>query len=247
VKVAAYQAPVSACGSIVEALALIRERIKCSESASVEILCCPEGILGGLADYATQPTAIAIDVEDGQLNTVLAPLSSETVTTIIGFTEIDGSGLLYNSAAVFHKGAVAGLYRKLHPAINRSVYKAGHEMPTFQVGGLKFGVIICNDSNYAELARFMSAQGATALFIPTNNSLPLARAHWDLVSESRKVDITTAVDNNMWVIRSDVAGRTPDLVSYGSSRIVNAGGKVIRSGRRLRADLIVADIETARP
>ena len=244
-KVAAYQAPLSACGSMVEALALIRDQVEWCESAGVEILCCPEGVLGGLADHATQPTAIAIDVEDGRLNMVLAPLASDTVTTILGFTEIDRPGRLYNSAAVFHKGSVAGVYRKLHPAINRSVYEAGREVPIFQVGELTFGVVICNDSNYPELARFMAAQGAMALFVPTNNALPLTRAHWDLASEARNVDIATAVENSMWVIRADVAGRTPDLLSYGSSGIVNADGMVLWSGHRLRADLVVADIETA--
>src|SRR5205085_4306491 len=64
-KVAAYQAPLLASGSM-EALALIRKQVEWCESAGVEILCCPEGILGGLADYSTRPRSIAIDVEDGQ-------------------------------------------------------------------------------------------------------------------------------------------------------------------------------------
>ena len=66
----------------------------------------------------------ALDVEGGQLSATLAPLASDTVTTILGFTEIS-AGQLYNSAAVFHQGAVAGLYRKLHPAIRKSIYRAG--------------------------------------------------------------------------------------------------------------------------
>src|SRR5947208_2355589 len=76
-KIAAYQAPLLPGGSIDAALGLIREQVDRCESAGIEILCCPEGVLGGLADYATRPTAIAINVEDGQLNTVLAPLASE--------------------------------------------------------------------------------------------------------------------------------------------------------------------------
>jgi predicted amidohydrolase len=55
-------------------------------------------------------------------------MASDTVTTILGFTELDRAGDLYNSAAVFSRGFVVGLYRKLHPAINTSVCKAGHEM-----------------------------------------------------------------------------------------------------------------------
>src|SRR5436190_6857932 len=126
-KVAAYQAPLCATNPV-EVIGLIREQVAWCESKGVEILCCPEGVLGGLADYASRPTDIAIDVEAGQLHALLAPLASERVATILGFTEIDRGGRLYNSAAVFHKGSVVGIYRKLYPAINKSVYEAGDEM-----------------------------------------------------------------------------------------------------------------------
>ena len=244
-KVAAYQAPLLPCSSVEAALSLIRERVDWCESEGVEILCCPEGVLGGLADYATRPTDIAIEVESGQLDAVLAPLTSERVTTILGFTEIDRRSRLYNSAAVFHKGSVAGLYRKLYPAINRSVYTAGDKLPVFTIGELTFGIIICLDSNYFEPARIMASQGATALFVPTNNGLPPARAHAELVAEARKVDIARAIENSASVIRADVAGRTEELVSYGSSEIVDPDGTVLQSAEQFSAGVIVANIDTA--
>jgi len=111
-KVAAYQAPLLADGST-EALGLIRQQVVRCEAEGIEILCCPEGVLGGLADYVVRPDAIALHC--GDLNDVLAPLASDTVTTIVGFTETDRGGRLYNSAAVFHRGSVVGVYRKLHP------------------------------------------------------------------------------------------------------------------------------------
>jgi predicted amidohydrolase len=191
VKVAAYQAPLLPAGSM-EALPLIRERIDWCESAGVEILCCPEGVLGGLADYALDPAAIAIDVEGGTLAEVLAPLASHTVTTILGFTERGRDGRLYNSAVVFHRGSVAGVHRKLHPAINRSVYAAGDATPVFTVGELTFGIVICRDSTFAEPARRMAAHGAAALFIPTNNGLPLPKGGAELVQEARACDIARA-------------------------------------------------------
>lgn len=244
-KVAAYQAPLVACGSMIEALSLIRKQVEWCESAAVEILCCPEGILGGLADYATDPSAIAIDVKDGRLNAILAPLASDKVTTILGFTEIDRRGLLYNAAAVFQKGSVVGLYRKLYPAINKSVYEAGDKIPVFTVGTLRFGILICNDSNYYEPARLMAAQGAAALFVPTNNGLPPTKAGPEIIAAARTADIARAIENNVTVIRADVAGRTADLVSYGSSGIVDRDGMVLGSALQLRADLVVADIESA--
>ena len=165
-KVAAYQAPLLPSGSM-ESLDLIRHRIKFCESDGVEILCCPEAILGGLADYAKNPDGFAIRVDSGELNRVLRPLASDTVTSIVGFTELASGGRLFN-AAVFHRGSVLGVYRKLYPALRKSVYEAGQEIPVFQVGDLIFGIAICLDSNYLELARIVAASGATALFVPTN-------------------------------------------------------------------------------
>jgi 5-aminopentanamidase len=242
-KVAAYQAPLLPFGSK-DALTLIRERVDWCELEGVEVLCCPEAVLGGLADYAPRPHEIAINVEDGELTTVLAPLASDNVTTIVGFTETDLQDRLYNSAAVFHKGSVLGVYRKLHPAINRSVYAAGDKVPVFTFGHFTVGIVLCNDSNYSEPARMMAAQGATALFIPTNNGLPPGRVGPKIVTDTRNVDIARAIENGISVIRADVAGRTNDLVSYGSSGIVDQNGIVLASGVQLEADLIVAEIET---
>jgi predicted amidohydrolase len=245
VKVAAYQAPLLAAGSM-DALELIRMRVGWCEAEGVSILCCPEAILGGLADYSAHPTQFAIAADAGRLDSALAPLASDTVTTIVGFTELADEGRLYNSAAVFQGGSVAGVYRKLHPAINRSVYEAGREAPVFHVGELTLGIVICNDSNYFEPARLMAAQGATAFFVPANNGLPPARARAELVAQARNVDIARAVENSMWVIRADVAGRTEELVSYGSSGIVDPDGMVVQSARQLSEDLIVAEIDTVR-
>src|SRR5436305_705469 len=173
-KVAAYQAPRLPRGSR-DIIHVIRERVAQYEAARVSILCCPEAILDGLADYSSDPTEFAVTAET--LSEMLAPLASDTVTTIVGITESCPERNLYNAAAVFYKGRIAGVYRKHHPAIHHSVYTAGIRSPIFQVEGLTLGIIICNDSNFAEPAKTMAAQGATVLFVPTNNALPKGRAY----------------------------------------------------------------------
>jgi predicted amidohydrolase len=185
---------------------------------------------------------LAINVENGELQTRLALLASNMVTTILGFTEIDRTGQLYNSAVVFDQGAVAGLYRKLHPAINKSVYQPGKEIPVFAIRGLTFGIMICNDSNYSEPAISMISKGAKALFVPTNNALPPTKGTPELVCLARNVDINRAIEHGVYVIRADVAGRTESLVSYGSSGIVDPTGTFLHSGRTLEGDIVVADI-----
>ena len=227
-----------------EALEHIRARVAWCEAEGVEILCCPEAILGGLADYAPRPAEIAIDVERGQLDALLAPLASDTVTTILGFTETASTGHLYNSAAVFHRGSVTGIYRKLHPAMRQSIYTAGDQTPVFRVGSLTFGIVICNDSNYPEPARIMASQGASVLFVPTNNALPPEKA--DVVADARNADMALAVANGLTVIRADVAGRTSHLVSYGSSGIVARDGAVLQSAPSFAEELLVAEIDVDR-
>jgi len=247
VKVAAYQAPLAVSSCIEEMLALIREQVERCEYLGVDILCCPEGVLGGLADYSNRPASLAIPTDGGRLNDVLAPLTSETVTTIVGFTEIDGAGRLYNAAAVSRHGSVIGVYRKRHPAINRSVYNSGSETPVFTVEELTFGILICRDSTFPELARGLVLRGAAALFIPTNNGLPPSRFGPEVIEEARHDDIARATENDVAIIRADVAGQTAGLVAYGSSAIVGRDGAVLRSARRLEPELLIADIDVRQP
>ena len=65
-KVAAYQAPLFKNGSM-EAIEHIKRQIVVCEKEGVEILCCPETILGGMAEHVKNPLDIAPNVESGQL------------------------------------------------------------------------------------------------------------------------------------------------------------------------------------
>jgi len=90
----------------------------------------------------------------------------------------------------------------------------------------------------------MVASGATALFVPTNNSLPKKRECANLPTEARSADIALAVDYRVYVIRADVAGHNESLLSYGSSEIVDPSGMVLQSAKTLSDDLIIDEIET---
>jgi predicted amidohydrolase len=209
-KVAACQAPSLAENSI-ESIGPMQQCVRECETIGVSVLCFPEAMLGGLADFSDNPGRLAIRTKDGQLSAVLEPLASDTVTSIVGFTELGHGGALYNAAAVYQRGRVRGLYRKIHPAIRRSVYSPGSETPVFRAGDLTFGIAICNDSNYPELARCMAVQNAAALFIPTNNGLPNERASRELNAAARSTDVALAIQNRIWVIRADIVGRNGKL------------------------------------
>lgn len=66
----------------------------------------------------------------------------------------------------------------------------------------------------------------------------------EIVEQARDTDIARAKENNVSVIRADVAGRADGLVSYGSSSIVDRNGTVLHVAKQLEAELVVAQIET---
>lgn len=241
-RVAACQAPLLAEDST-ESIDRMQQCVRECETNGISVLCFPEAILGGLADFSDNPGRLAIRTGDGQLTAVLEPLASDTVTSIVGFTELGHHGVLYNAAAVYQRGRVTGVYRKIHPAIRRSVYRPGSETPVFRASGLTFGIVICNDSNYSELARCMAVQNAAVLFIPTNNSLPIGRASLELNAAARSTDVALATQHGIWVIRADIAGRNGKLTCFGSSEIVDPKGNMIQEARLERTELLVAEID----
>jgi predicted amidohydrolase len=241
-KVAAWQAPLLG-SSAEDVLALIRRRVDDCEAERVAILCCPEAVVGGLADYA--PDAFGRAVPTSDILSFLAPVANARLTTIVGFTERSSDGWLYNSAAVVGHGRLSGVYRKRHPAIRRSVYRAGKDSPVFQVDSACFGILICYDSTFPELGASLASRGARVICVPTNNALPESKPSSDLVLAARACDVALATANHRWVVRADVAGMMGGLRSEGSSAIISPAGKTVSSARALSDDLLVAEIDLA--
>jgi len=237
VKVAAYQGPLLPVGVSAE-IELLQRQVRRCEEEEVTLLCCPEAFIGGLADHASRPSEVGMPLVE--LARALAPLASDRVGVIVGFTELSDQGELYNTAALFWCGEIIGTYRKMYPAIRKSVYSPGRGATVFRIGEASIGILICNDSNHPHVARSLVAEGARVLFIPTNNALPPALA--EVTAAARKVDRVTARENNVWVVRADVAGESNGLISYGSSAITDPSGVVVCAGGRLSEDLLIADV-----
>jgi predicted amidohydrolase len=240
-RVAACQMPVEACygGNALEHL---RARVRECEDEGVSLLCCPEGALGGLADYRDTPDDIALPSDPQTLALALRPLASRSVALIIGFTERDPSGRYYNAAAVYFGGAVVGIYRKRHPAFRRSRYSPGTEAPVFDVNGAVVGVLICRDSTDARLAATLVERGAQVLCIPTNNAMPHDRSGPHLVDEVRALDSRHAMTLGVPVIRADVVGETRGLASAGASMITQPSAMQLGAVGAVHGELVVATI-----
>lgn len=180
------------------AVELIGEQLTVCEARGVEMLCCPEAVIGGLARESDgeSPADVALGVADGELAAVLAPVLDSAVTVIVGFTERDPSARVFNAAAIL-RGGVAAVYRKVYPGY-RTMIDAGQSLPVFDHRSTPFGVAICNDLWYVEPARVLAAAGTAMLFVPTNSGHPREvtssfRARGENLPIARAVENTTTV------------------------------------------------------
>jgi predicted amidohydrolase len=244
-KVAAYQAPHLPFGSF-DAVGLVHAELVACESAGVEILCCPEALLGGLAHESAgqDPADVALRVDDGELDGLVAPLLDTPVTVIIGFTERDRDGDLHASAAVLTDGRVAAVHRKSYPGY-RTAIRPGTELVVHRRGPSRFGIVICNDLWYAEPVRILAATGAAIVFVPTNSS------HRTTVTTAfrtrgENLPVARAVDNTTTIVVADVAGRRDGRIAHGFSAVVDPDGRVLARAEPLRPGLVVADVDGCR-
>jgi predicted amidohydrolase len=92
-------------------------------------------------------------VPDGPLSEAIIRLSATHGLCIcVGIAELD-QGIVYNSQIVVDQGEYLGLQRKVNLSGDEYVYfGAGDALSAFDIGDLRFGIIICYDNHFPELA-----------------------------------------------------------------------------------------------
>ena len=104
-RVAAFQGPYLPFGSgdVVE---LIEGQLEQCEREDIDLLCCPEALLGGLPYEldGQSPSDVAVSVKE--LHPHLAPVMSSPVASVVGFNERGDTGSLYSSAVFLADGAI---------------------------------------------------------------------------------------------------------------------------------------------
>ena len=165
----------------------------------------------------------------------LGALAAQYGTVIVyGFSERDPDdpAVLYNAAAVIGKdGTLQGTYRKVHPFDTEKKWcKAGGGYPLFEADFGKFGVMICWDTAFPEVARTYALKGARLLVVCTNWEITESEewpmdtaADWDLVTRAR------AFDNLLHLVSANRVGNDRGLGFFGHSNIIDPVGRVVES------------------
>ncbi|MGE5553051.1 MAG: nitrilase-related carbon-nitrogen hydrolase [Betaproteobacteria bacterium] len=131
-------------------------------------------------------------------------------------------GRLYNSALVISpQGELVGSYAKTHLwAGERLYFTPGQSFLTIETPFGHFGVMICYDAGFPEVARALMLKGAELIFLPAAWRIQ-DKDIWDLNIAQR------ALENTLFVAAVNRVGQEGDLHLFGNSKVADPRGRVL--------------------
>ncbi|WP_313538435.1 carbon-nitrogen hydrolase family protein [Sphingomonas sp.] len=225
-----------------QTIAAIVDRLRWADTEQVDLLLFPEAWLLGHAYDATLVRAHAEIASALALPALCARIAGFSSTLVLGVFEQMGAHTS-NSAVVIEAGRIVGRNAKAHP--NEDGVTPGTGFPIFLRSGLRYGINICNDSNFPHAAARTADQGAGLILYPLNNLLrPETAARWrerslaNLVARPREI--------GCWVASADVAGMANDRISYGCT-ILSPRGDILARVPELQEGAVLYDLPIEDP
>ncbi|SNT27229.1 Predicted amidohydrolase [Anaerovirgula multivorans] len=164
--------------------------------------------------------------EDGKRTIKLfSTLSKELDLNIIGGSIVNKKGgSLYNTSYIFNrKGECIAEYDKTHLFSymhEDDHFNKGIKTTTFDLDGIKCGVVICYDIRFVELVRILALQGISILFVVAQWPVPRIN-HWEILNQAR------AIENQIFVVNVNSSGIAEETVYGGHSSIISPWGDVL--------------------
>ncbi|HYF58336.1 MAG TPA: NAD+ synthase [Burkholderiaceae bacterium] len=160
---------------------------------------------------------------------------------VVGHPSADGHRR-FNAASVVHAGRVIGEYRKRelpnYGVFDEQRYFEPGDAPlVFDVDGMRFGVVICEDFWFPHAPAAARAAGARVLLAPNASPYHLDKQH-------ERLDVVQAnvCAQGMGIVLASLVGGQDELVFDGMSFAANADGALAAQARAFEEDLLVVDV-----
>jgi predicted amidohydrolase len=208
-------------------LAAIAELVAEAATGDAQIVVFPEAVM---FDFTASAEKIAAaGREDGpRFETAIRDLAQKSRIAIVAGMYGPGDGKLATNTLIAYgaDGTELGRYEKLH------LYDAFHyreseknqparlkpdfgELTTFDVAGMRFGLMNCYDIRFPEMSRLLVDRGADVLLVSSGwVAGPLKELHWQTLLQAR------AIENTCFV----AASCQPPPLSVGHSMIIDPSG-----------------------
>lgn len=238
----------------------------CARAAAdhVELVLFPELVVQGHCTPNTWELAEA--VPDGRSTARLCEIAKRHRLTLCAGLSEKENDIVFNTAVLVGPGGYIGKQRKLHLSRDETFYyKGGREIPVFDIGPCKVGVVICYDNQFPEIARVLALRGAEVILMPHAARFKT----WDDTPASEKaarhrshdfvrVYALRARENSCFCVLTDQAGRAGYVPQWprdsenqphhaGVAMIWGPGGDLLASTQeeQVREEMIVAALDPA--
>jgi (R)-amidase len=208
-----------------------------------DIILFPEAHLTGFLE-AGQLASHAESIDGPSVSAIRAAARESNVAVVTGFIENDG-GKFYNTTVFVTPDGVALSYRKTHLWVSEhGVVLPGDRFATVEWRGVRLGLLICYDIEFAESARATVELGAQLLLVTNGNMEPFGLVH-------RTAIMARAQENQVFAVMANrVREGGGDLTFAGGSAAVDPFGRMIfeagRDESRHAVELDFGQIPAAR-
>ncbi len=202
--------------SLDENLSKVRSLLKEAEGNQVDVLVLPELCNSGYVfENLEEAESTAEEIPSGIFSKELLSWSRKDRLVVAGICERTPEGL-HNSAAVFAQGKHCTTYRKIHLFLNERDWfiEGKEEPPVIEFMNAKFGVMICFDWAFPEVARVLALKGAHVILHPANLVLPYCQ----------HAMVTRSIENSVYTASANRIGTERGIEFSGNSQITNTSG-----------------------
>jgi predicted amidohydrolase len=222
-------------GDIDANLNRVKDILEKAESIDVDVLVLPELCNSGYVfKSVSEASASAESIPDGHVSRELLSWSGGGRMVVAGICERKSTGL-YNSAAVFANGEHLATYRKIHLFLNeKDWFLPGKDEPlVIEYKDYLFGVMVCFDWAFPEVARVLTLKGSQVILHPANLVLPYCQ----------DAMITRSIENRVFTATANRVGNERGLVFSGASQITDVKGIRLAQLNAREIGLAWADID----
>lgn len=211
-----------------------------ADAEGARLLVFPEGFLQGYLTEEMAARRVALELDSPQFLAIAARLAPVRAMIVFGLIEIE-DGRLFNTAAVLQHGRLVERYRKRHLLAGEAIFTAGIEMPLFEIDGLRFGINICYDMNFAEAAQAIAERGGELIVGPANNMMRRASAEaYKLAHNAARGE--RCRETGLWLISADVTGERDGRIAWGPTAVLDPEGQVVRQLPLEAPGLLIFDL-----
>jgi predicted amidohydrolase len=222
-------------GNVEENLIRIREILEKAERSDVEVLVLPELCNSGYAfKNISEAIASAEPIPEGTVSRELLAWSGGGRLVVAGICEKTPKGL-YNSALAVANGEHITTYHKIHLFLNEWDWflPGQEEPPVIEYRGYQFGIMVCFDWAFPEVARILALNGAQVILHPANLVLPYCQ----------DAMVTRSIENRVFTATANRVGTERGLTFSGASQITDVKGNKIAQMNSKETGIVWADID----